>query len=146
MTNEILKSMSSQKLGSLFLRFHGQGLVVPVLRNVEAMNFAEVEKGIAELGRKAKDGEIAVEDMDGGTFTVSNGGVFGSLFGTPIINPPQSAILGMHGIFDRPVARNGQVSSNPSVVPFFAITSSPAGLAEESYEYSVLILVTWVAG
>jgi 2-oxoglutarate dehydrogenase E2 component (dihydrolipoamide succinyltransferase) len=97
-----------------------KGLVVPVLRNVEAMNFAEVEKGIAELGRKAKDGEIAVEDMDGGTFTVSNGGVFGSLFGTPIINPPQSAILGMHGIFDRPVARNGQVVIRPMM--FVALT------------------------
>ena len=96
---------TSQNLRSVLV----QGLLVPVLRNVESMNFADIENGIAELGRKAKDGEIAVEDMDGGTFTVSNGGVFGSLFGTPIINPPQSAILGMHGIFDRPVARNGQV-------------------------------------
>ena len=61
------------------------------------------------MGEKAKNNSLAVEDMDGGTFTISNGGVFGSLFGTPIINPPQSAILGMHGIFDRPVARNGQV-------------------------------------
>ena len=61
------------------------------------------------MGEKAKNNALAVEDMDGGTFTISNGGVFGSLFGTPIINPPQSAILGMHGIFDRPVARNGQV-------------------------------------
>ena len=61
------------------------------------------------LGEKAKSGNLAVEDMDGGTFTISNGGVFGAMFGTPIINPPQSAILGMHGIFDRPVARNGQV-------------------------------------
>lgn len=86
-----------------------QGLVVPVLRNVEAMNYADIEKGIAALGEKAKNNALAVEDMDGGTFTISNGGVFGSLFGTPIINPPQSAILGMHGIFDRPVARNGQV-------------------------------------
>lgn len=74
------------------------------------MNYLDVERGIMELGEKARTGSLAVEDMDGGTFTISNGGVFGSLFGTPIINPPQSAILGMHGIFDRPVARNGQVS------------------------------------
>merc|ERR1711974_278411 len=69
-----------------------KGLVVPVLRNVERMNYADVEKGIAELGKKAKNNQISIEDMDGGTFTISNGGVFGSLFGTPIINPPQSAI------------------------------------------------------
>merc|ERR1712116_7953 len=74
---------------------------------------ADIEKGIAELGKKAKNNQISIEDMDGGTFTISNGGVFGSLFGTPIINPPQSAILGMHGIFDRPVARNGQVVIRP---------------------------------
>merc|ERR1712045_50240 len=85
-----------------------KGLVVPVLRNVERMNYADVEKGIAELGKKAKNNQISIEDMDGGTFTISNGGVFGSLFGTPIINPPQSAILGMHGVFERPVVRNGQ--------------------------------------
>jgi 2-oxoglutarate dehydrogenase E2 component (dihydrolipoamide succinyltransferase) len=90
-----------------------KGLVVPVLRNVESMNYADIEKGMAELGEKAKSGNLAVEDMDGGTFTISNGGVFGSLFGTPIINPPQSAILGMHGIFERPVARNGQVVIRP---------------------------------
>ena len=82
---------------------------MPVLRNVEAMSYADIEKGIAALGQKAKNNELAVEDMDGGTFTISNGGVFGSLFGTPIINPPQSAILGMHGVFERPVVRNGQV-------------------------------------
>ncbi|CAG0919442.1 unnamed protein product [Notodromas monacha] len=90
-----------------------KGLVVPVLRNVESMNYADIERGIAELGAKARDNALAVEDMDGGTFTVSNGGVFGSLFGTPIINPPQSAILGMHGIFDRPVAVKGQVVIRP---------------------------------
>merc|ERR1711928_279796 len=71
-----------------------KGLVVPVLRNTETMNYADIEKGIAALGEKAKNNQLAVEDMDGGTFTISNGGVFGSLFGTPIINPPQSAILG----------------------------------------------------
>lgn len=87
-----------------------KGLVVPVLRNVESKNFADIEIAIAALGEKAKRNAIAVEDMDGGTFTISNGGVFGSLLGTPIINPPQSAILGMHGIFERPVAIKGQVS------------------------------------
>ncbi|CAI4222907.1 unnamed protein product [Auanema sp. JU1783] len=90
-----------------------KGLVVPVLRNVESMNYAQVELELAALGEKARDNKLAVEDMDGGTFTISNGGVFGSVFGTPIINPPQSAILGMHGIFDRPVAINGKVEVRP---------------------------------
>jgi len=90
-----------------------KGLVVPVLRNVQDMNYAEIEKGLVALGEKAKKNQLAVEDMDGGTFTISNGGVFGSLFGTPIINPPQSAILGMHGVFERPVVRNGQVVIRP---------------------------------
>lgn len=90
-----------------------KGLVVPVIRNVETMNFADIEKAINALGEKARNNELAVEDMDGGTFTISNGGVFGSMFGTPIINPPQSAILGMHGIFDRPVAVKGQVEIRP---------------------------------
>ncbi|KAG7274292.1 hypothetical protein CRUP_023987 [Coryphaenoides rupestris] len=89
------------------------GLVVPVIRGVEGMNFAEIEKTINMLGEKARKNELAVEDMDGGTFTISNGGVFGSMFGTPIINPPQSAILGMHGIFDRPVAIAGKVEIRP---------------------------------
>jgi len=90
-----------------------KGLLVPVLRDVDKMNFADVERGMAALGEKARTGNIAIEDMDGGTFTISNGGVFGSLMGTPIINPPQSAILGMHGIFDRPVAINGKVEIRP---------------------------------
>lgn len=90
-----------------------KGLVVPVLRGVEGMNFADIEMSIAALADKAKKGTLAVEDMDGGTFTISNGGVFGSLLGTPIINPPQSAILGMHGIFDRPIAVKGQVVIRP---------------------------------
>ncbi|XP_069574610.1 dihydrolipoyllysine-residue succinyltransferase component of 2-oxoglutarate dehydrogenase complex, mitochondrial [Brachyistius frenatus] len=90
-----------------------KGLVVPVIRNVEVMNFADIEKAINLLGEKARKNELAVEDMDGGTFTISNGGVFGSMFGTPIINPPQSAILGMHGIFDRPVAVGGKVEIRP---------------------------------
>lgn len=97
-----------------------KGLVVPVLRNVHDMNFADIEKGINALGMKAKNNELAVEDMDGGTFTISNGGVFGSLFGTPIINPPQSAILGMHGTFERPVVRNGQVVIRPMM--YIALT------------------------
>uniref|UniRef100_A0A8K9V125 Dihydrolipoamide acetyltransferase component of pyruvate dehydrogenase complex n=1 Tax=Oncorhynchus mykiss TaxID=8022 RepID=A0A8K9V125_ONCMY len=90
-----------------------KGLVVPVIRNVETMNFADIEKTINGLGEKARNNVLAVEDMDGGTFTISNGGVFGSMFGTPIINPPQSAILGMHGIFDRPVAIGGKVEIRP---------------------------------
>ncbi|XP_068199246.1 dihydrolipoyllysine-residue succinyltransferase component of 2-oxoglutarate dehydrogenase complex, mitochondrial-like [Antennarius striatus] len=90
-----------------------KGLVVPVIRDVETMNFADIEKAINALGEKARKNDLAVEDMDGGTFTISNGGVFGSLFGTPIINPPQSAILGMHGVFERPVAVNGKVEVRP---------------------------------
>ncbi|KAL0270112.1 UNVERIFIED_CONTAM: hypothetical protein PYX00_007624 [Menopon gallinae] len=97
-----------------------KGLVVPVLRNVESMNFADIEIGISNLGEKARKNQLAIEDMDGGTFTISNGGVFGSLFGTPIINPPQSAILGMHGAFERPVAKNGQVVIRPMM--YIALT------------------------
>jgi len=93
---------------------------VPVVRNVQDMSYADIEKTIAALGEKAKKGAIDVEDMDGGTFTVSNGGVFGSLMGTPIINPPQSAILGMHGIFERPIALNGQVVIRPMM--YIALT------------------------
>lgn len=89
-----------------------KGLVVPVIRNVESKNFADIEIALAALGEKARRNAIAIEDMDGGTFTISNGGVFGSLMGTPIINPPQSAILGMHGIFERPIAVKGQVRVN----------------------------------
>ncbi|XP_015380297.1 PREDICTED: dihydrolipoyllysine-residue succinyltransferase component of 2-oxoglutarate dehydrogenase complex, mitochondrial-like [Diuraphis noxia] len=97
-----------------------KGLLVPVVRNVQDMNYADIEKSIAALGEKAKRGAIDVEDMDGGTFTVSNGGVFGSLMGTPIINPPQSAILGMHGIFERPIALKGQVVIRPMM--YIALT------------------------
>ncbi|MBT2133355.1 2-oxoglutarate dehydrogenase complex dihydrolipoyllysine-residue succinyltransferase [Croceibacterium sp. LX-88] len=89
------------------------GLVVPVVRNVDALSFAEVEQAIASYGQKAKDGTLTMADMSGGTFTISNGGVFGSLMSTPIINPPQSAVLGLHRIEDRPVARNGQVVIRP---------------------------------
>lgn len=90
-----------------------KGLVVPVLRNVDELDFAGVEKAINALGKKARDGTISVDDMAGGTFTISNGGVYGSLLSTPIINPPQSAILGMHSIQQRPMVVNGQVVARP---------------------------------
>lgn len=86
-----------------------RGLVVPVLRDTDRMNLAEVEKNIIDYGKKARDGKLGIEDMTGGTFTISNGGVFGSLLSTPILNPPQTAILGMHKIQDRPMAVDGQV-------------------------------------
>lgn len=86
-----------------------RGLVVPILRNTERMSLAEMEKTIGDFGKKAKDGKLTIEDMTGGTFTISNGGVFGSLLSTPILNPPQTAILGMHKIQERPMAVNGQV-------------------------------------
>ncbi len=86
-----------------------RGLVVPVLRNAELMSLAEIEGTIASYGRKAKDGKLTIEEMTGGTFTISNGGVFGSLLSSPIVNPPQTAILGMHKIQERPMAVNGQV-------------------------------------
>ena len=89
------------------------GLVVPVVRSIDAMSFAEIELAIADFGKRAKAGELTMEDMRGGTFTISNGGVFGSLMSTPIINPPQSAVLGLHRIEDRPVAVNGEVVIRP---------------------------------
>lgn len=97
------------------------GLVVPVLRNTEAMSFADVERGIMDYAMKAKSGSLALEDMAGGTFTISNGGVFGSLMGTPIINPPQSAILGMHATKLRPVvSENGEIVARPMM--YLALT------------------------
>ena len=89
------------------------GLVVPVVRDVQDMSFAQIEKAIADYGKKAKDGSLTMADMTGGTFTISNGGVFGSLMSTPIINPPQSAVLGLHRIEDRPVVRDGQIVIRP---------------------------------
>ena len=89
------------------------GLVVPVIRDAQALSFAEVEKTIAEFGKRAKEGSLTMADMEGGTFTISNGGVFGSLLSPPIINPPQSAVLGMHRIEERPVVRDGQVVVRP---------------------------------
>lgn len=90
-----------------------KGLVTPVLRNVERMNFAEIEDGIATFAKQAREGGLKLEDLQGGTFTITNGGTFGSLFSTPIVNPPQSAILGMHAIKDRAVVENGQVVAAP---------------------------------
>ncbi|MBO6946275.1 2-oxoglutarate dehydrogenase complex dihydrolipoyllysine-residue succinyltransferase [Altererythrobacter sp.] len=89
------------------------GLVVPVVRDCQAKGFAQIEKDIADFGKRAKEGTLTMEDMSGGTFTISNGGVFGSLMSTPIINPPQSAVLGLHRIEDRPVAVNGEVVIKP---------------------------------
>lgn len=99
-----------------------KGLVTPVVRNAEALDFVGIEKSIAELGQKARNNKLTIEDMAGGTFTISNGGVFGSLMGTPIINLPQTAVLGLHSIKERPVAINGKVeirpvsSTRPSIV------------------------------
>lgn len=90
-----------------------KGLMVPVLRNAELMSLAEIEKGIKDLAIKARDGKLGIPDMEGGTFTITNGGVFGSMMSTPIINPPQSAILGMHNVVERPMAVNGQVVIRP---------------------------------
>ncbi|TNE65523.1 MAG: 2-oxoglutarate dehydrogenase complex dihydrolipoyllysine-residue succinyltransferase, partial [Rhodobacteraceae bacterium] len=90
-----------------------QGLVVPVIRDADSMSFAEIEKAIAEKGRRARDGKLSMAEMQGGTFTISNGGVYGSLMSSPILNPPQSGILGMHKIQDRPMAINGQVVIRP---------------------------------
>ena len=98
----------------------GKGLVVPVLRNAERMSFAEIELAITDFGKRAKDNKLTLEELQGGTFTISNGGVYGSMLSTPIVNPPQSGILGMHAIQDRPVAREGQVVIRPMM--YLALT------------------------
>jgi len=90
-----------------------RGLVVPILRNADQMSFADIEKKIAEFGQKAKDGKLSLDELSGGTFSISNGGVFGSMLSTPIINPPQSAILGVHATKDRAVVENGQIVVRP---------------------------------
>ncbi|MEM9124513.1 MAG: 2-oxoglutarate dehydrogenase complex dihydrolipoyllysine-residue succinyltransferase [Pseudomonadota bacterium] len=90
-----------------------QGLVVPVIRDADSMSFAQIEKAIAEKGRRARDGKLSMEEMQGGTFTISNGGVYGSLMSSPILNPPQSGILGMHKIQDRPMVINGEIKIRP---------------------------------
>lgn len=97
-----------------------KGLVTPVVRNVESLSVLDVEREIANLGAKARDGKITLEDMTGGTFTISNGGVFGSLYGTPIINMPQTAVLGLHGVKERPVTVNGKIESRPMM--YIALT------------------------
>jgi 2-oxoglutarate dehydrogenase E2 component (dihydrolipoamide succinyltransferase) len=97
-----------------------RGLIVPVLRDADGRSFAEIEGAIAEYGKKARDGTIAMEDLTGGTFTVTNGGIFGSLLSTPILNPPQSGILGMHKIQERPIAVDGQVQIRPMM--YLALT------------------------
>jgi 2-oxoglutarate dehydrogenase E2 component (dihydrolipoamide succinyltransferase) len=97
-----------------------RGLVVPVLRDADQMSFAEIETAIADFGRRAKDGKLTLEELSGGTFTISNGGVFGSMLSTPIINPPQSAILGIHATKERPVVENGQIVIRP--MNYFALS------------------------
>jgi 2-oxoglutarate dehydrogenase E2 component (dihydrolipoamide succinyltransferase) len=97
-----------------------KGLVTPVVRNVETMDMVTIEQSIAELGKKARDGKLTIEDMAGGSFTISNGGVFGSLMGTPIINLPQSAVLGLHAIKDKPVVVNGKIEIRPMM--YLALT------------------------
>jgi 2-oxoglutarate dehydrogenase E2 component (dihydrolipoamide succinyltransferase) len=90
-----------------------RGLVVPILRDVDQMTLADIEKQIADYGNKARDGKLSIEELTGGTFSISNGGVFGSMLSTPIINPPQSAILGIHATKDRPVVENGEIVIRP---------------------------------
>ena len=97
-----------------------EGLVVPVLRDADRLGFAEIEKGIREFARRAEDGSLSLADLKGGTFTITNGGVFGSLLSTPILNPPQVGILGLHKIQDRPMAVNGQVVVRPMM--YMALT------------------------
>ena len=86
---------------------------MPVVRNAERLSFAELERAISDFGKRAQNNKITPEELQGGTFTISNGGVFGSLMSTPIVNPPQSGVLGMHGIFERPIALNGEVVIRP---------------------------------
>jgi len=98
----------------------GKGLVVPVLRNAEAMSFADIEQSIGDFVTRVKDNKLKLEELQGGTFTITNGGVFGSMLSTPIINPPQSAVLGMHTIQQRPMAVNGEVKIRPMM--YLALT------------------------
>ena len=90
-----------------------KGLVVPVLRDVDELSFAEIEKKIKIISDKARDGKLTIQDLQGGTFTISNGGVYGSMLSTPILNPPQSGVLGMHNIVERPISINGEIVSKP---------------------------------
>ena len=90
-----------------------RGLVVPVLRNADEMSFANIEKNINTISDKARNGKLAIQDLQGGTFTISNGGVYGSMLSTPILNPPQSGVLGMHNIIERPISKEGKILSRP---------------------------------
>ena len=90
-----------------------RGLVVPVVRNSDELSFADIEKNIGILGQKAKEGKITIEDLQGGTFTITNGGIYGSMLSTPILNPPQSAVLGMHNIVERPIVEDGEIKIRP---------------------------------
>ena len=90
-----------------------RGLVVPVLRNADEMSFGDIEKNINNISGKARDGKLTIQDLQGGTFTISNGGVYGSMLSTPILNPPQSGVLGMHNIIERPISKNGEILSRP---------------------------------
>ncbi|MDB4743591.1 dihydrolipoyllysine-residue succinyltransferase [Planctomicrobium sp.] len=98
----------------------GKGLVVPIIRNSERLSFSQIEQAIADFAKRAKNNKITLEELEGGTFTITNGGVYGSLLSTPIVNPPQSGVLGMHGIVDRPVAVNGEVVIRPMM--YIALT------------------------
>jgi 2-oxoglutarate dehydrogenase E2 component (dihydrolipoamide succinyltransferase) len=97
-----------------------EGLVVPVVRNADRRSFAELEREIGELGKKARDGKLTLEELQGGTFTITNGGIFGSMLSTPILNPPQVGILGMHNIVERPVVVNGEITIRP--IMYIALT------------------------
>jgi len=98
----------------------GRGLVVPILRSAERMSFSEIELAIADFAKRANEGRLSMEEMEGGTFTISNGGVYGSLLSTPIVNPPQSGVLGMHNIVDRPIVVNGEIVIRPMM--YLALT------------------------
>jgi len=100
------------------------GLVVPVLRNADDMGFAQIEKSIADFGKRVRDGQLKLEEMAGGSFTITNGGIYGSLMSTPILNPPQSGILGMHKIQDRPMAINGPKGSTVEIRPMMYLALS----------------------
>ena len=90
-----------------------KGLIVPVIKNADEMSFADIENSVADLGKKARDGKIVIEDLQGGTFTITNGGIYGSMLSTPILNPPQSAVLGMHNIVERATVVNGEILIRP---------------------------------
>jgi len=97
-----------------------KGLVVPVVRDADQLSFADIEKKIIELGERAKSGQLSIEELQGGTFTITNGGIYGSMLSTPIINPPQSGVLGMHNIVQRPIVIDGQIAIRP--IMYVALT------------------------